>query len=979
MAEPVVETARGDAATHRRDPLLPSPDRESTDSGGRESLDAFLAGDELLGDRTAAAREFPVVAGETRWWKIYGLHFLFMWNIRTFEYVSIVLVASAFPDSLTAASIRGIVSTLSSILFASSVGSWIDKSSNRTTPLRISIIVNHGAVVLTYLAWILWPAVAEHDSTFARNTLFVAILVLDVLQVLSATGNSLSLSRDCIPVLADSTSPHTLTQVNAVIARVNLFCKIASPSLLPIIVNAYSRSTWISIVALSTVVVWTAEMYCLKHVSRENPRLTLSKDQDFPLDGALEEEVYGREASFILKAHSLLYQGPAFRLRHFFSIAVWPASITMAFLYLTVLVYSAALITYLLHSGVPLSVVTLARTSGSLMGFVATFTTPVVSRYLTGKLPAGSANGTISRKLSSWGITGQFLALIPVVFVLWNLSPSAPTESSSSTTSTASQVSIRTMFTLFGFLSLSRLFHWTYSLMEQEIEQSEVPASQRSTFSGTGESLRSCFDLAHWTATVVWSRPEEFKGLAGASLKDATTAAGLAAALIIIWVSLVNIRGPGLFYEPQPSLELLPGDDSKFLHQAMNVEFPAPIDYEPIREVCTRHPSNFRPGLVFTCEEQHGGVGMVRNQILKCIRYAIHGGAAIVIPSMAKRNPGNISDIETNNEVPLENMFDREAFIDHLTKACPGMRLYHRVEDFPSYNQRAGEPLSLRGDQFEPDHPRTGLQQPQKWRRFFDTWLEQQQVKISSKAPVHVKIEQTYIEYPVHHDSTAFAAEFGKILSFRRDTQALAARVLYQLKQQFSLPIDPRKAINPDAFYGAHLRLERDAVWAWDPEHWRFSRMQDQFEQQFQNIMRTNLRIVYVASGNQTVVDLFAQYLDKRIAEESAVASDGSPARNVTVVTKYDLLTGHDRDRLEAMGFDQQGLIDFLIMFKASAFMGVAHSSFPWTVALRRHELSQYPEYANLGSDILQDEYSTIMGTRADYPYVDPFEFGLWP
>ncbi|KAJ5041279.1 uncharacterized protein L3040_005827 [Drepanopeziza brunnea f. sp. 'multigermtubi'] len=462
--------------------------------------------------------------------------------------------------------------------------------------------------------------------------------------------------------------------------------------------------------------------------------------------------------------------------------------------------------------------------------------------------------------------------------------------------------------------------------------------------------------------------------------KDATTAVGLAAALIIIWASLIKIRGPGLFYEPQPSLELLAGDDSRFLHQAMNVEFPAPIDYEPIREVCTRHPSNFRPGLVFTCEEQHGGVGMVRNQILKCIRYAIHGGAAVVIPSMAKRNPGNISDIETSNEVPLEHMFDRKAFIDHLTKACPGMRLYHRVEDFPFYNQRAGEPLSLRGDQFEPDHPRTGLQQPQKWRRFFDTWLEQQQVMISSKAPVHVKIEQTYIEYPVHHDSTAFAAEFGKILSFRRDTQALAARVLYQLKQQFSLPIDPRKAINPDAFYGAHLRLERDAVWAWDPEHWRFSRMQDQFEQQFQNIMRTNLRIVYVASGNQTVVDLFAQYLDKRIAEESKVAPDGSLApRNVTVVTKYDLLTGHDRDRLEAMGFDQQGLVDFLIMFKASAFMGVAHSSFPWTVALRRHELSQYPEYANLGSDILQDEYSTIMGTRADYPYVDPFEFGLWP
>ena len=57
-----------------------------------------------------------------KWWKVYALHFLFMWNSRTFEYVSvshseaiwvkmrligkIFLVASAFPESLTATSIK---------------------------------------------------------------------------------------------------------------------------------------------------------------------------------------------------------------------------------------------------------------------------------------------------------------------------------------------------------------------------------------------------------------------------------------------------------------------------------------------------------------------------------------------------------------------------------------------------------------------------------------------------------------------------------------------------------------------------------------------------------------------------------------------------------------------------------------------------------------------------------------------------------
>ncbi len=458
--------------------------------------------------------------------------------------------------------------------------------------------------------------------------------------------------------------------------------------------------------------------------------------------------------------------------------------------------------------------------------------------------------------------------------------------------------------------------------------------------------------------------------------KDTAAGFGLAAALIFIWTSLIHIRKSGLFYKP--SLEQQEEQVTTFLRHASKVEFPTPIDYMPIRDVCNNDPSQFRPGLLFSCEEQHGGVGMVRNQILRCIRYAIHGGGAIVIPSMSKRNPKDISDIETSNEVPLEYLFDREAFAKYLAEGCPGMILYDQAEDFPSYERRVGEPLSLVGDQFEPEHPRTGLRYPQEWRRFLDEWLDQQHVRVSSDSPVHIKIEQSFLDYPVHNDSEAFAREFGKVLSFRQDTQELAAKVLFELKDQFSLPIDPTKAINADSFYGAHLRLEKDAEDAWNPDEWRFSRMEDQFQAQYQNLVRTGLHVVYVASGNRTVVDMFAEYLGRRIAEDSS-SNPKNRNRKVTVVTKYDLLKGSDRQQLDGLMFDQQALVDFLIMFKASAFMGVAHSSFPWTVALRRHELSKYANLANMGSDLLKDEYSVIMGMRADYPYIDPFEFGIWP
>jgi hypothetical protein len=445
-------------------------------------------------------------------------------------------------------------------------------------------------------------------------------------------------------------------------------------------------------------------------------------------------------------------------------------------------------------------------------------------------------------------------------------------------------------------------------------------------------------------------------------------------------VSLLVIIWSFRLFDVRDAFSILVYDESRqqhaegvFLHQAMDVEFPAPIDYRPIREVCAR--TQFRPGLLFTCEEQHGGIGMVRNQILKCVRYAIHGGAAIVVPSMALRNASDITDIETTTEVPLENMFDREAFVRHLSEGCPGMRIYNRAEDFPSYRQRTREPLSLVGDQFEPDHPREGLRHPRTWRHSFDEWLAQQSAKVKADAPIHVKLEQSFLEYPVRDDGEAFANEFGKILSFRNDTRELAAKVLLGLQQRFALPIDPTRALNPDAYYGCHLRLEKDAVDAWRPDEWRFSRMEDQFREQFRNIERAGLGVVYVASGDQTVVDVFAQRLAARLAAESSAGR----GRNVTVVTKHDLLQGADRRQLDGLTFDQQALVDFLVLFRSSTFMGVAHSSFPWNIALRRHELSRYSQYGNEGSDLLRDEFSVIMGMAADYPHVDPFVYGLWP
>jgi solute carrier family 40 (iron-regulated transporter), member 1 len=87
--------------------------------------------------------------------------------------------------------------------------------------------------------------------------------------------------------------------------------------------------------------------------------------------------------------------------------------------------------------------------------------------------------------------------------------------------------------------------------MVQEIAQVEIPSSQRSTFAGTEQSFRSMFELFHWGATMVWSRPEDFRFLALGSL----LALGSCATIFAAWMKgpRASVKGG---YEEVPLDEL---------------------------------------------------------------------------------------------------------------------------------------------------------------------------------------------------------------------------------------------------------------------------------------------------------------------------------------------------------------------------------------------------------------------------------------
>jgi len=128
--------------------------------------------------------------------------------------------------------------------------------------------------------------------------------------------------------------------------------------------------------------------------------------------------------------------------------------------------------------------------------------------------------------------------------VLWPLSPkhtapTAPARDVPQIKTPTLSPHILTSVALFSLLSLTRIGHWMFDLMIQELEQVEIPPSQRSTFAGTEQSFRAFFQLSHWGATVIWNRPEDFKWLALGSL----VVLGIGVSVFAVWSKKEMMNG----------------------------------------------------------------------------------------------------------------------------------------------------------------------------------------------------------------------------------------------------------------------------------------------------------------------------------------------------------------------------------------------------------------------------------------------------
>ena len=326
-------------------------------------------------------------------------------------------------------------------------------------------------------------------------------------------------------------------------------------------------------------------------------------------------------------------------------------------------------------------------------------------------------------------------------------------------------------------------------------------------------------------------------------------------------------------------------------------------------------------------------------------------------PQIILRDATETAAIRTGVRGPLSYMFDVPHFYASIAESCPGLIIHKSLSDVSG---SLHEPIKLLPESLEEKRPRTGLTHPELWVNQFDTFLSQH-LTLDGKVKAVIELGRSYICYPIYSDGAGFAMDFGGILKFRRDIRLLGTKTLHLLAEKLEYDIgDLHQPYYPSFFMGAHLRTEEDARKGWPGQDWKYSRYETQASLYLNQSSITGLKNIYVASGDPLEIQKFA----------SNATSIGA-----TIHTKHSVLDEASRKELDALAWDQQGMVDFLVMLKASDFAGVGHSSFAWNIALLRHKYARQQDHLS-GPQMLNDELSTIFGGVKAYP---EYVATLWP
>lgn len=365
----------------------------------------------------------------------------------------------------------------------------------------------------------------------------------------------------------------------------------------------------------------------------------------------------------------------------------------------------------------------------------------------------------------------------------------------------------------------------------------------------------------------------------------------------------------------------------------------APFVAWPLARVCSEN-KRWTPGLVFVCDNNSGGIGNIRNFILTCLRYAIEAGATgLALPTIQSRSVEKLADLFVGDQLPFAYFFDEAHFRRGLAEACPQMTVYgDDLAGVPGLDAEDLHAGRVRPERITPNHfgLRGGCDVRDLNRhsglfgeRFHASLREKDQSQQQRLGPTGVLKPRlvrmnwgVQWNWPVLQDGPEFAASFGGLLRFRDEILSLGERTADAMRKLAST----HPGGDGRSFVGFHLRTESDALRSWPS----FENQTAAYLARVASLDPAPPRHVYLATGNAT--------------EAAKLAALAEAQQGLRVVTKHELLRtsgvsggGELLRQLDALSWDQQALVDYVVLLRCGFFLGVSPSSFSMNVALKRH------------------------------------------
>ncbi|RDW75490.1 hypothetical protein BP6252_06632 [Coleophoma cylindrospora] len=378
-----------------------------------------------------------------------------------------------------------------------------------------------------------------------------------------------------------------------------------------------------------------------------------------------------------------------------------------------------------------------------------------------------------------------------------------------------------------------------------------------------------------------------------------------------------------------------------------------PFNARPIRKYC--QSVRWHNDLVFNCSNLMGGEGNLRSQLLHCVRHAMLAGAALILPKIPVRaqiqsKSGPVIVHKYEELIDMEYLFDKDLFYARLGESCPQLKIYNSRRAIPGPRHVVDAEWG-----WKQVWNTTLPEAMRRWQRYYKRW----RVPPPNITMVDLAVHLNFGDICTH--GAGFANTFGQLLASHPEAYRIAAAVLFELSYQYKLALDPSSLFMKDAYLGIHLRTAADAI------KFHFLDFETQAQRYQELAKAADLPVIYVASGNQSSVPMF-----------------GALVAPTPVVTKYTLLRDTDElDTLRAMTWDQQGLVDTIVLIKSSMFLGMNSSSMSWNVAKTRQAMlpqgvcsgrTETPRIFENGNSLV-DELSVIIGEGQRYE----LDIGVWP